>query len=511
MLPVFFVGSLLRRAHSGARCFSVPMPGLAPRPITVAPFQGVNLAGAECVKALDPEGTIGSKRKVVSRNCGIRAPFIMHAFISLLKAFSIVSLFLALTAGIYIALNSGDLPPPDVSDLQVPYPNVPDEENAYTLYAEAAPALDIEDEVLDAIQSDPGESFEDPQAVEELLKRFDVPLEKMAKGARRERCIFPRPDAIDTMLPSVTGFLTAGQLWKAEVQVALERGELERAEASARNLLLFGQSVITEPETLIQYLIGNALLAYGFEAFELVVTHPKVTPETLKEMRHLLAMEDLLNEALSQAMKAEYNFFNIAMKSLTDMPEQEFGSDVIFDHVFARFFPGFFLKPNATRAVFAEYFRTSVSNVGKPYSDMTFGQAEQILSEVEHVRRFPPPPNFGGILLMRILLPAVDGVLLRYSELLGHSRALKTLIALRLYEKEHEELPSTLSGLLPGFLQEVPRDPFDGQPLRYDPERRIVWSVGEDLIDQNGSTVQREGTRRDERRNQEDLVWEMGW
>ena len=435
----------------------------------------------------------------------------MHALKSLLKAISIISFVLALTAGLYIFLNSGDIPPPDVSDLQFPHPQVSDEENALTLYEDAAPAFDVEDEFLESIRTDIGEPFEDPEAVEELLKRFESPLAKMAEGARRERCIFPRPDSVDAVIPTVTGFLTAGQLWKAEVKLALERGELDRAERKTRNLFLLGQSVVSEPETLIQYLVGHAVLALGFHSMEQVIEHPDVTPETLKEMRHLLAMEDLLNEALSQAMKAEYNFFNIAMKSLTDMPEQEFGSDVIFDHVFARFFPGFFLKPNATRAVFAEYFRTSVSNVGKPYSDMTFGQAEQILSEVEHVRRFPPPPNFGGILLMRILLPAVDGVLLRYSELLGHSRALKTLIALRLYEKEHEELPSTLSGLLPGFLLEVPRDPFDGQPLRYDPERRIVWSVGEDLVDQNGSTVQREGTRRNERRNQEDLVWEMGW
>ncbi|HOY63949.1 MAG TPA: hypothetical protein PK745_12320, partial [bacterium] len=33
----------------------------------------------------------------------------------------------------------------------------------------------------------------------------------------------------------------------------------------------------------------------------------------------------------------------------------------------------------------------------------------------------------------------------------------------------------------------VPIDPFDGSPLRYDKEKRAVYSVGQNLIDEGGS------------------------
>jgi hypothetical protein len=32
----------------------------------------------------------------------------------------------------------------------------------------------------------------------------------------------------------------------------------------------------------------------------------------------------------------------------------------------------------------------------------------------------------------------------------------------------------------------VPTDPFNDQPLRYSKERRVVWSVGADEVDDGG-------------------------
>jgi hypothetical protein len=47
-------------------------------------------------------------------------------------------------------------------------------------------------------------------------------------------------------------------------------------------------------------------------------------------------------------------------------------------------------------------------------------------------------------------------------------------------------MPSSLEELGPQYLKEVPLDPFDGQPIRYSPEKAIIYSVGDDLIDSGG-------------------------
>jgi len=40
---------------------------------------------------------------------------------------------------------------------------------------------------------------------------------------------------------------------------------------------------------------------------------------------------------------------------------------------------------------------------------------------------------------------------------------------------------------VPDYLDEVPRDPFDGAPLRYLPEQRLLYSIGADLLDGAGA------------------------
>jgi len=68
------------------------------------------------------------------------------------------------------------------------------------------------------------------------------------------------------------------------------------------------------------------------------------------------------------------------------------------------------------------------------------------------------------------------------------------LIACQRYERHNDRLPAKLDALMPEFIEAVPKDPFDGQPLRYAPERRIVWSVGENLKDDGGSKMHMDGS-----------------
>lgn len=57
--------------------------------------------------------------------------------------------------------------------------------------------------------------------------------------------------------------------------------------------------------------------------------------------------------------------------------------------------------------------------------------------------------------------------------------AARIRIALRLYEKRNGRLPGRLDALVQdGELPAVPRDPYDGEPFRFAPERRVLWCVG---------------------------------
>ncbi len=66
-----------------------------------------------------------------------------------------------------------------------------------------------------------------------------------------------------------------------------------------------------------------------------------------------------------------------------------------------------------------------------------------------------------------------------------------TALALKRYELRHHQPASDLAALVPEFLPAVPRDPMDGQPLRYRTKPDggfLLYSVGEDGKDDGGDT-----------------------
>ncbi|HEU0009694.1 MAG TPA: hypothetical protein VFT34_07760 [Verrucomicrobiae bacterium] len=67
-----------------------------------------------------------------------------------------------------------------------------------------------------------------------------------------------------------------------------------------------------------------------------------------------------------------------------------------------------------------------------------------------------------------------------------------TAIALKRHELRHGSAAATLAALVPEFLREIPRDIFDGQPLRYRPGEGgsyLLYSIGKDERDDGGDPV----------------------
>lgn len=72
-------------------------------------------------------------------------------------------------------------------------------------------------------------------------------------------------------------------------------------------------------------------------------------------------------------------------------------------------------------------------------------------------------------------------------------RLLRVDLALRLYRAEHGSFPAQLSALVPRYLDALPLDPFNGQPLIYRLQGAsyLLYSVGPDGKDDGGTLKQR--------------------
>lgn len=65
-----------------------------------------------------------------------------------------------------------------------------------------------------------------------------------------------------------------------------------------------------------------------------------------------------------------------------------------------------------------------------------------------------------------------------------------TFLAIRRYEHRNGRMPHDLEVLVDnGLLATLPNDPYGAGPLRYDPTRRLLWSLGEDGVDDGGAAA----------------------
>jgi len=81
----------------------------------------------------------------------------------------------------------------------------------------------------------------------------------------------------------------------------------------------------------------------------------------------------------------------------------------------------------------------------------------------------------------------------KHKQVMAHERLLMTELALRCYRSEKSHLPARLDELVPGYLSNVPQDPFSGRPLIYRPQGKnwLLYSVGLDGLNDGGKPAGR--------------------
>ncbi len=91
----------------------------------------------------------------------------------------------------------------------------------------------------------------------------------------------------------------------------------------------------------------------------------------------------------------------------------------------------------------------------------------------------------GGV-LTRLLIPATNRSRRAAAEGDTARRLAQVAVALTYYRAAKGTYPQNLDALVPGYLPQVPLDPFDGKPLRYKPDGKgvMVYSSGPGVAEQ---------------------------
>ena len=419
-----------------------------------------------------------------------------------------------------VILLQDEPPPPDDSDL-VPSarPEVPADRNAWTYYAQAlekvklpkkgedadwppappAPAATGGKPAEDAAKTEPGDpppdirdrwiaiedttSWEQP-LVDEVLKRNAEALALWEKGLAAPECLVP--EAVPPMgtVPWLSNSLEMARLSAVRVRNFARQDNDEAAMDEAVRIVRFGHHLEGGKGLIVTYLVGTAVKQMGLSEVIELVPAGRVPPGRLRQVAAELARYQADPRSLADALRAEYGFGRIVVEKVASR-EFDAGAVLGFRPSRADSLRMLFFKPNRTRRLMAEAFREMVR------------AAPMHRSEMPDLDRFPAAAMdetrfFNGNYVGGQVCRAYVGNMMGMTDLKCTTNvqvaAARVLLAMKAFKLEKGRLPATLDELVPGYLDAVPLDDFDGKPLRYNPAKKVIYSVGKDLRDDGGMT-----------------------
>jgi len=397
----------------------------------------------------------------------------------MLRRVALALAFGAVALGAHVSCGLRDAAPPGDADLVAPTPRVPDAANGYRILEAALDAFawTPHDEERLTAMGRRGE-FDDAFA-REIVARGEVALSDLAAVLRAPEFASPSMKGLDGDIPAFGRWIRLGQISAFRAVLRAQTGDLDGSVDDALVPLQLANRILADRSAaVIHAMVATRIKGSGVWAFEAALPWLEPTAEQSRAIARRIGAERIDPSAWRAMWAGEYEVGKRSLGSpdaARAAVEDASGSSVAF-----HFLPASYLyHANATIALYADLVRELRSYADGPCSSIRAPAVppREIHAQLDAVLR----PNAEG----RSFVVHASGPL-RYAELRrcrsdADLAALQALVGLRAYQVRHGALPRTLDALAPEFLEAVPLDPYGGAPLGYDPERRLLLSVGSDL------------------------------
>jgi hypothetical protein len=248
-----------------------------------------------------------------------------------------------------------------------------------------------------------------------------------------------------------------------------------------------GQLMAKDAASDIEWSFGNFYRHSAWRRMELLAADTQVPETILRKIMQALNSWDKQEylDNFKHVLQAKYTQNKLELsQSLQD--NSYWMSTENREACYLRRLP-YAYKPNMTRNLLISYYRKEIADASqssyqgnqvfpfKPRKPMTvFGK----------ITLYACPNSLGKIMVAKASPMLKREAAIRYN--LTYIDALRLKVALRLYELKYGELPNDLTTLVPEFIWEIPKDPYDGKLFRYSKINKNIWVVGADRQDNGG-------------------------
>ncbi|MFO8015173.1 MAG: hypothetical protein R6X20_17960 [Phycisphaerae bacterium] len=432
----------------------------------------------------------------------------------LLISVAVPGAILLLLVSAYLIL-SLDAPPPDDADLRVHVPRVPPEENAFPLLVEACDALywpgtetwkTVHSPREEGIEPDTdtlgdGQRLENHMVIGEkwdadlaadVLDANRETLDLIEKALARPHFQAPRRKPNGQEFFAIMGFLRLADLLRVLSWAHAKAGEPQRAVDTALKMLRLAHGAEASGAGSTHYLVALTLRLQALGQLRQLAVTSALSAEGCRAAAAELASLPQTDEALQRALLTDYRFAAQTFPQMSDadsLPWRNMGFGG--EHWTHNLLTDYRFQPNRTLRLYADATRFYIEQANRPPWE-AWPAVQDWQADIE--ARFPDPSAWSSMLkrnslgreLFRHEALSMAGFFAEVFKAETEHKATRLLLLLKAWKADHGSLPPSLPSLVPEYIDAVPLDPFDGKPIRYDPQKRILYSVGQDRRDDGG-------------------------
>jgi hypothetical protein len=373
--------------------------------------------------------------------------------------------------------------------LSVAPARVPDRQNAALVYQRAFEAMAKPQSQTPEVQerwgrwlnhkADQPLDFKDAELVK-FMEQNQPALALLRRAAAMPDCYFEHnygQPSINELLPEIEQMQAGSRLVMLDARCRVSRKDARGALEDVNNLFAMAAHARSAP-LVISVLVAANLDAMATEALEetLASTQPKA------EDLAALAIEESApyQQSMARAFRMEeafvLGFFSTATEDSEALRAVNAPPALVVEPIASVW--RVFLLPDdiaSYRRVMHHYAMLT----SRPYSEAHSGWEtwEQEFRSKE------------AGLFTRMLVPALSAAAKHAAEADARHQLACTALAVEKYRAKTGQPPARLDELVPGYLDAIPKDPFDGKPLRMAVSQGgiLLYSIGPDLKDEGGA------------------------
>jgi len=293
------------------------------------------------------------------------------------------------------------------------------------------------------------------------------------QAAGIEYCRYPidLSAGLATLLPNLSEIRDAVKLLELEAVLYADEGNSPEAVSSAISTFGIARSFAREPVTVSQ-LVRCACQNTAISTVEQVLNRVELTDEQLSELVERVCQSESISD-ISIAFVGErcvgIDFFN--------NPGTMNPGNVRINPIFSLYKAVGMAESDSV--IYLDLMDGYIKSTRLPFHERQKA-ADAISAKFQSISK--------AHILLHVIMPALSRITTVELGSIAHHRTAEPALAVQRYRLKTDKFPDKLADLVPAYLKSVPKDPFDGNELRYKRLEAgfVIYSIGEDLSDDDG-------------------------